>query len=387
MTTKTYIWIDADRNLSSETAAVTPADVGGSVGGYSVWLETLRGGLCEGVQTVRVNNGRFIFTALPTRGMGIHRAWLGGMELGWRSPVAGPVHPQLVPLAEPSGLGWLSGFDELLCRCGLESNGAPEFHDPAQGGRLRYPLHGRIANLPARRLELAIDGESGEITLTGVVEEVRFLFYRLRLTTTISTRVGEPGFRIHDTIENLSATPAEAQLLYHVNFGPPLLGPGSRVTAPVARLAPRDARAAEGLDQWSTYGPPEPGFAEQVYFMRLAGNDEGRSAVLLADPERGRGVSLHFQLEQLPCFTLWKNTAAEEDGYVTGLEPGVNYPNPRSHEGGRGRVIKLAPGGSASFDLRLAAYDTAEDVAAIDEAITQLTGGRAAEVLQDQGEL
>ena len=37
-------------------------------------------------------------------------------------------------------------------------------------------------------------------------------------------------------------------------------------------------------------------------------------------------------LEELPCFTLWKNTAAEADGYVTGLEPGTNFPNLRSFE-------------------------------------------------------
>ena len=37
-----------------------------------------------------------------------------------------------VPLTEPSGLGWLSGFDELMVRCGLESNGAPDFDDSGQ---------------------------------------------------------------------------------------------------------------------------------------------------------------------------------------------------------------------------------------------------------------
>ena len=62
----------------------------------------------------------------------------------------GPVHPKFVPLAEPSGVGWLDGFDELLCRCGLVSNGAPEFDER---GQLRYGLHGRIANLPARKVE------------------------------------------------------------------------------------------------------------------------------------------------------------------------------------------------------------------------------------------
>ena len=79
---------------------------------------------CEGVDTVEVNNGKLKFTVVPTRGMGLWKAWLGDSEIGWNSPVKGPVHPSLVPVADPSGLGWLEGFDELMCRCGLESNGA-----------------------------------------------------------------------------------------------------------------------------------------------------------------------------------------------------------------------------------------------------------------------
>ena len=47
-----------------------------------------------------------------------------------------PVHPAFVPIAEPSGVGWLSGFDELMCRCGLESNGAPDFDER---GQLAFP--------------------------------------------------------------------------------------------------------------------------------------------------------------------------------------------------------------------------------------------------------
>ena len=56
-----------------------------------------------------------------------------------------------------SGLGWLSGFDELMCRCGLENNGAPEFN---ANGSLRYGLHGRIANTPAHHVELTVDGDA-----------------------------------------------------------------------------------------------------------------------------------------------------------------------------------------------------------------------------------
>ena len=39
-------------------------------------------------------------------------------------------------------------------------------------------------------------------------------------------------------------------------------------------------------------------------------------------PGGAQGVSVHFNTNQLPCFSLWKNTADPADGCVTGLEPG-----------------------------------------------------------------
>jgi hypothetical protein len=89
-----------------------------------------------------------------------------------------------------------------------------------------------------------------------------------------------------------------------------------------------------------------------------------------------RGASLHFNTRQLPCFTLWKNTPPVEDGYVTGLEPGTNFPNPRSFEGERGRVVKLAAGESARFDLVMNYLSDATSVAAEEAAIAALQGSQ-----------
>ena len=46
---------------------------------------------------------------------------------------------------------------------------------------------------------------------------------------------------------NLSGNPAEMQMLYHINFGTPILDPGAKVVAPVEAIVPRDPRAAEGI--------------------------------------------------------------------------------------------------------------------------------------------
>jgi hypothetical protein len=272
-------------------------------------------------------------------------------------------------LCDPSGLGWLDGFDEFLCRCGLESNGAPEFD---ASGKLLYPLHGKIANRPAHRVTIAFDRETSEIAIAGEVDESRLFFSKLRLTTTICTKLGQNGLSIRDEVTNLAATPGEMELLYHINFGGDLLGVGSRLVAPIKRLAPRNAHAAADLDRWNVYAAPTPGFVEQVYFMELAAAEDGRTQALLRNRDGLLGASVRADVGQLPYFTLWKNTAAVEDGYVTGLEPGVNLPNPRSFEARQGRVAKLSPGETRSFEIAIDVHASQSSIAAAEAEIARL---------------
>lgn len=351
---------------------ITASDFGRAASDFTFERRKLHGGLTDSVETVRIDNGKFAFVVVPTRGMGIWKAWLGRHEFGWKSPVHGPVHPKYVPLTEQSGLGWLDGFDELLVRCGLESNGAPEFDD---AGRLKYPLHGRIANKPAKASELTFDDQTGEIRLSGVVEETRFHFTKLRLRTSIVTKLGETGLTIHDEIENFSASPATAQMLYHVNFGIPLLDAGAQVVAPIKQLVPRNPHAAEGLKTWNSYAAEQAGFEEQVYFCELAANGSGDTQVLLKNAHATLGASLHFNTRQLPCFSVWKNTTAGADGYVTGIEPGTNFPNPRSFETKHDRVIKLGPGEKTLLTLRLEVHGDHASVTAAEKSITALQSG------------
>jgi hypothetical protein len=60
-----------------------------------------------------------------------------------------------------------------------------------------------------------------------------------------------------------------------------------------------------------------------------------------------------FSTKELPCFTVWKNTAAEADGYVTGSRAGDEFPNNRSFERKKRRVPVLQGGESyrASFTV------------------------------------
>jgi hypothetical protein len=341
-------------------------------------MRTCRGGRSEGVHVVELDNGRMCIDVLPTRGMGIWRVRRGDTTLGWQAPVREPVHPAFVPLMEPAGLGWLDGFNELLCRCGLESNGAPEFDER---GRLLRPLHGRIANMPAHGVELIVDEMAETMTLRGIVDESRFHFQSLRLSIEISTKFGSDEFTWSDEVENIGGREATMQMLYHFNIGQPALQPGATIVAPVIAVAPHTQFAAEeGVDQWHIMPPPRPGSSEQVYLLDLAADAAGDTRVLVTGLAADQSVGLRFNKRALPCFTVWRNTPAESDGYVVGIEPGTNYPNPRTFEHGHNRVVLLQPGERWSAEVTAAWHQDRATIEADERAIEALRGSRRTEL-------
>jgi hypothetical protein len=162
-------------------------------------------------------------------------------------------------------------------------------------------------------------------------------------------------------VRNVGGVAREFQLLYHVNYGSPLLEAGGRFRAAVGEITPANAYSAKHVGLMEVYQAPTPGFAEQVYFMTLRPDRTGSTSVLLHNAAGNRGVSMRFDSQALPCFTLWKHTGAIADGYVTGLEPGTSFPRFRQAEREAGRVPTLGAGASRRFVIDFAIHaDTAE---------------------------
>jgi hypothetical protein len=370
---------DVRRDLWVEGVTIDAGHLGhAATHPWSVTKRTLRGGRREGVDLIQVDNGALSFAIIPTRGMGIWKGRHRGARIGWDSPVGdGPINPAFVNLMGWGGLGWLDGFDELLARCGLTNNGAP-YGETAVGpdGSERhttYGLHGKIANIPACYVAIHVDEEPPhEIAVEGHVEETSLFGTQLRMATRISTTPGSNRLTVRDEFINLKESPGEMQVLYHWNFGPPHLEEGSSLVAPARTVAPRDGRAAEGIGHFDLYDGPEPGFAEQVYFFDLLAGPDARTVAMLRNRAGDKGVALRFSWDQLPAFTLWKNTGGLSEGFVTGLEPATNYPNPRPIEKARGRVVSLPAGGRYLVETTLEALDTRESVAAVEAEIQSL---------------
>lgn len=347
--------------------------------------EILHGGQQEGVDLIIVHNGNLKFTVIPTRGMSIAEVVMDDVRLGWNSPVKETVHPKFINLPERGGLGWLEGFNEWMVRCGLEWAGHPgkdEFvNNVGDKAEMDLTLHGKIANIPASEVEVVIDRDAPHrIRIRGRVDERMFYGPKLELWTEISTEIGSSRFRVEDTIKNYSAFDQEFQIIYHANYGPPLLEKGARFLGAAKRVTPFNAHAAKGVQDFAEYVGPTKGFIEQVYCIEPYADDAGHTTIMLHNANATKAVTMTFLVEQLPFLTLWKNTNAEEEGYVTGLEPGTGYPYNRRIERKAGRVPKLKPGEIRSFAIDFEILNRKQDIDRAASTIEKLKANRPAQI-------
>jgi hypothetical protein len=348
--------------------------------GWSVRKVTLHGGRQEGVETIVVDNGKLKITVCPTRGMGVLSVTMGDIFLGWNSPVKEIVHPSLINLESRGGLGWLEGFNEWMARCGLESAGHPGVdkfvNNVGDEATMELTLHGKIANIPASEVEVVVDPEPPHrIRVRGTVEERMFYGPKLVLHTEVSTVPGSNTFQIADVIVNEGDAEQEFQIIYHANFGPPLLEEASTFAGVVERVTPFNEHAAKDVATYAAYKGPQLGFIEQVYCLRPKADAEGRALLMLRNQAHDQAVSMAFAVRELPFVTLWKNTNALGEGYVTGVEPGTGFPNNRRIERKFGRVPKLPPGGTFSATIDFALHATHSEVADVSKRIEALQGG------------
>jgi len=340
---------------------------------WSIRKRTLHGGRQEGSEEIEVENGVLRFTVLPTRGMSIGKLEAGrDLPLGWASPVREVVHPKHVDLQDSAGLGWLTGFNEWLVRCGVAFAG----HPGTDGAHL-LTLHGRIGNTPASEVTVSVDAAPpNTIRVRGRVDEAMFKFADWELWTEVSTEPGGDKLRVNDMLVNRSSYAREYQIIYHTNFGPPMLGAGAQFEAPVASVSPFNQQAANELAAWQTYRLPTAHYGETVYCVTPHSDASGHTLVALVSAASDRGVTCRYATGSLPSLSLWKNTDTLEEGYVTGIEPGSGFPYRRELERKAGRVPTLPPGGSITFSLEWQVLRDAAAVALAREEIRGIQRGR-----------
>ncbi|MEQ9852241.1 MULTISPECIES: aldose 1-epimerase family protein [Pectobacterium] len=338
---------------------------------FSIEQKVLHGGRQEGSKVITITSQDGLKIALsPTRGMNLLHVTGKNIRLGWDSPVDEVVNPNTINLESRNGLGWLEGFNEMMVRCGFEWTGHPVVSEG-----MIYTLHGRAGNTPASKVVVEVsDSAPHTITVRGLLKENSFKKSNLETWTELRYVPGSESFTVHDVLTNKADYARDYQIIYHSNFGTPILEDGARFIAPVKEISPFNDHAKAGLATWQTYKGPTKDFDEMVFNITPYTDGQGKTLAALVNKAGDKGVSIAFDTHQLPLLTLWKNTDTEKQGYVTGIEPGTNYAYPVTIEREQGRVKKLQPGQSTTFELTYSLLSSAEAVQKMEQKVKAIQG-------------
>lgn len=329
--------------------------------------EILQGGKQAGSELITLVVGDLCIRVSPTRGMGVVDARCKEMFMGWHSPVTEVVNPAFIDLSKSGGTGWLEGFNELVARCGFQWAG----HQGDDKGEA-LTLHGEIQNTPASEVKLEVLNKPPfTVRLSGRVDEKRFKGCHFEVWMHLEIVPGESAFSLHDELVNRSSYPHEYQVIYHNNFGLPLLDQNFRIALPAREVSPFNNDAQKGVSQWQKIAPPTPYFGEEVYNIIPYADENGRTLAALIHRSNDQGVAVRYNTNQLPVMTIWKNTDTVEHGYVVGIEPGTSFTYNRSHQRALGLVPVIAAGECRHFELRfeflLDTYSVSEVLNDIDQ--------------------
>jgi hypothetical protein len=322
-----------------------------------VRLKVLDDGAERGVRVADFTTGSGLrFSVLIDRGMDIGAADWGGKPLSWISG-AGAVHPAYY---DPIGLGWLRSFPGgLMVGCGLDNVGLP-----SSDGDEELGLHGRLSNTPSELISCggAWQGDEYEMWVEGQVRHYKLFSANLLLRRKISTWLGSDRLSLEDTIVNQSFETTPLQLLYHCNFGFPVVSPHTELWVDTVRCEPRDEEAAGGFEERARFQAPTPGYAEQVFYHYPRADDEGYARAALINQRMRFGAYIRFRMAELPHLVQWKMMG--QGTYVVGLEPGNCWVQGRAHDREQGVLQFLQPGEGVSTHLEIGVLPDADAVEA-----------------------
>jgi hypothetical protein len=328
-----------------------PAQLGG------IETSVLDNGPGRGTRIAWINTGTGLrYKVVIDRAMDIADALFNQHSLAWLSH-SGITKPE--PFSN-RGMDWIRTFGGgLMATCGLEHAGPPEVDEHGERG-----LHGQISNSMAEIVSLVqpnpMKGQF-EFSINGKIKQTQVFGPCFELNRKISGTLGSAIIRIHDEVTNCANTPAPHMLLYHLNFGWPLVDEGTSLLWDGAWQSQEEDGNnkifREGND-FRRCPPPiaaHSGSGEAVAFIDITPDESGQCTAGLFNPRINLAVAIRFLKKELPWLNNWQHWGKGE--YVTGLEPGTNPPIGQAKARASQQLIFLEPGETRSYNLEIEVMD------------------------------
>lgn len=150
-------------------------------------------------------------------------------------------------------------------------------------------------------------------------------------------------------------------MLYHFNFGFPLLCEGSFIAKSSGTVKGINEASESAAGSCCDIHAPVHGYTEQVFIHDMKADAEGYVYAAIINKNLGLGAYLKFRKDQLPGMLQWKMLGEME--YVVGLEPILGQPIGRDKAREAGLLDFVEPGGKRNFDIEIGVLDGAEEIA------------------------
>jgi hypothetical protein len=308
----------------------------------------------RGVRIAWINTGTGLrYKVVIDRAMDIADAFFNQYSLAWLS------HPGITAPERftQQGIDWLQTFGGgLLTTCGLTHVGGPE--SDANGAR---GLHDQISNLPVELESISQpDPLAGkmEFSITGRIKQTQVLGPNLELKRTIKGVLGKATIQIIDEVVNRGNKAAPHMLLYHFNFGWPLVDEGTDIIwqgdwqpREEGGLHSRIFRKENNFSKCPSTLEEHSGSGEAVAFIDAVPDNSGLCTCGLYNSRLGIALAMRFQKDQLPWLTNWQHWGKGE--YVTALEPGTHPPIGQAKAREQQQLIWLQSGERRTYNLEL----------------------------------
>lgn len=196
----------------------------------------------------------------------------------------------------------------MLSTCGLANVGA------ACEDNGSHPIHGRVSMTPAQHIciDESWENDAYTITVSGEIRETRLYGRNLALTRCISTTMNARTLTLTDTLTNYDTKDEEFMLLYHINFGYPLLDEGSECVSSHEKVLPRSDNC---ISHCSVCSPDTEPPHQQ--FLHTTSAPRARAAII--NPALQIGCYIEYDTANLSYMQEWKHMASHD--YVIALEP------------------------------------------------------------------